>query len=76
MLKKYQRHLIRVTRRQIIINAFEKSRLRRFWSKESLIKTIEALEPGEAPIKVRDYKINYIVERAVLARLQQWGIAD
>ena len=69
LLKKYQRNLIRVTRRQIIINAFEKSKMRRLWSKDLLLKTIEALQNEDEQdntVKVKNNKINYIVEHAIL----------
>ena len=69
LLKKYQRNLIRVTRRQIIINAFEKSKMRRLWSKDMLLKTIDALQNGDDQdntVKVKNNKINYIVEHAIL----------
>ena len=58
-----------MTRRQIIINAFEKSKMRRLWSKDMLLKTIDALQNGDDqdnPVKVKNNKINYIVEHAIL----------
>ena len=69
MLKKYQRHLIRVTRRQIIINAFEKSKLKRLFSNKSWTKMIDMIETDGEPIKVTGYKKNFMAESAVLKRL-------
>ena len=68
-LKRYQRHLIRVTRRQIIINAFEKSKLKRLWSNKSWTKMINMIDTDGEPIKVTGYKKNFMAERAVLERL-------
>ena len=58
-----------MTRRQIIINAFEKSKLKRLWSNKSWTKMINMIDTDGEPIKVTGYKKNFMAERAVLERL-------
>ena len=43
--------------------------MRRLWSKDMILKTIDALQNGDDqdnPVKVKNNKINYIVEHAIL----------